>query len=163
MLKTCITVSLIMSTSAIEFVAMGDWGYSNDNLRETVRAIEATSPRRDFNILLGDNMYPNGVSSADDPQLRIFPDIVARETSSTHHVILGNHDYMQSIDAQISYSAVDQRWDLPARYYSRFYKIDDVNLCLIFIDTVNFDAEQVRWISEELQNLNVTRKSRGQS
>lgn len=119
-------------------MAIGDWGNSNGFLRETVITIESTSPERDFNILLGDNIYPKGVSSADDPQLRIFPDIVARDTSSIYHVILRIHDYMQSIDAHISYSAVDQRWDLPAGYYSRFYKIDDVNLCLIFVDTVNF-------------------------
>jgi tartrate-resistant acid phosphatase type 5 len=33
--------------------------------------------------------------------------------------VLGNHDYHTDVDAQVRYSKISRRWDMPARYYSK--------------------------------------------
>lgn len=150
MLHLIFNILLCCTKAETEFTAIGDWGYRNAFLKKTVSSMNTVSPLRDFCILLGDNSYPNGVSSVDDPKLNLFQDFVAGDSTLKHHVILGNHDYMQSVDAQIQYSARDQRWDLPSRFYSRIHDKDGVKICMLFIDTIVFNASQVEWVEQEL-------------
>ncbi len=91
-------------------------------------------------VLLGDNFYPDGVRSTDDPQwqkaiwepfglpcldgLDIFP-------------ILGNHDRKLNANAQVEYSKINRRWRMPGRFYSvQFGGI----LELAQLDSTRFDT-----------------------
>ena len=138
-------------TCNFDIVAFGDWGYSSSDLRETMASVNAISPARDFVLLLGDNAYLEGFTSVDDPKFSVFTDIVATGTSVPHYVLLGNHDYMGNVPAQIEFSGRDNRWILPANYYKEVLFKDGVRLCMLFIDTNQFDDAQVTWLNDQLR------------
>lgn len=52
-------------------------------------------------------------------------------------VVAGNHDHIGNVTAQISYSALNDRWNFPALYYSKTFITHDMSLQVIFIDTVD--------------------------
>jgi tartrate-resistant acid phosphatase type 5 len=137
--------------SSIDFAVYGDWGSDTSALRSTVRAVASRLPGRNFVILAGDNAYPAGFSSVNDPQFDLFDSVVASGVSYPHYMILGNHDYMGSIEAQLDYAKRDSRWVLPSRYYKQTMDRNGVKLCLLFIDTVNFDDAQASWLSTQLR------------
>ena len=137
-------------TGKFEFTAMGDWGLRTSTLQRTIDAIGTLVPDRDFALLLGDNAYPAGFRDLNDPQFSLFTDVVAGNSKLQHHMILGNHDYVGNISSEIAFSQVDSRWDLPSRYYRRLYETDGVKLCLLFIDTIEFDQPQVDWLRQQL-------------
>jgi tartrate-resistant acid phosphatase type 5 len=58
--------------------------------------------------------------------------------------VLGNHDYRGEPQAEIDYSEVDRKWNMPARYYSKIFFINDdttQGILLVFIDTTPFLSE----------------------
>jgi tartrate-resistant acid phosphatase type 5 len=102
--------------------------------------ITAKEINRDFIISTGDNFYPIGVASESDPQWKSsFEDIYT--DFSLHwnwYPVLGNHDYAGNPDAQVAYSKISRRWNMPARYYSKTFNINgDPNqqVLIAFIDT----------------------------
>jgi hypothetical protein len=76
-------------------------------------------------VLLGDNIYPDGVASVEDPQWsakfeRPWSDLLA--SGLPFHPVLGNHDYADSNDwargaHQVAYGRVNARWLMPAEHY----------------------------------------------
>jgi hypothetical protein len=134
---------------ALQFIAMGDWGRNGadhqkqvaEQLGKTAAAINAQ-----FIISTGDNFYPSGVISEHDPLFRYsFEDIyTAFSLQWDWYLILGNHDYKSSPDAQVAYSKISRRWKMPARYYSKKFALhgDTTQQVLIaFIDTNPFIPE----------------------
>jgi len=55
------------------------------------------------------------------------------------YVVAGNHDHIGNVTAQISYSALSNRWNFPSLYYSKIFVAKDGSLSVqvIFIDTVD--------------------------
>ncbi|WP_162054716.1 metallophosphoesterase [Pontibacter pamirensis] len=54
------------------------------------------------------------------------------------YAILGNHDYMGDPDAQVAYSKVSRRWEMPARFFSKTFSLGDGSggkIKIAFIDT----------------------------
>ena len=155
MYLAAVTISVVV-VAEVEFVAFGDWGEAKtEGLSQTMEMVDKTCPNRDFTILLGDNFYPGGVATSSDPKFKLlFEDIVTGKNGKgkPHYTILGNHDYMQNVDAQIEYSALNPDWVMPAKYYSKIFEKDDVVLCLIFTDTVEMTDDQIKWIDDELTN-----------
>lgn len=125
-------------------LAFGDWGMETYDFRmgaERLGMVNATTT-----ILLGDNLYDNGVKSADDPLWDLFHDI--RNTSDEFYAIVGNHDYIYSAQAQVTYSKADPKWVMPALYYySRLNTSDESGtyICGVFLDSYKFDDTQLRW------------------
>lgn len=110
------------------FFATGDFGVPNNKVKRTARAMDAWARRNSApNIILGlgDNFYPAGVGSADDPQFQTcWSDIflVYESLRVPWKMVLGNHDYMWEPQAQIDfhYNKVlnkDQLWNMPAKCY----------------------------------------------
>ena len=128
----------------LPFVLIGDWGrHGRDN--QTDVAIQmgktAASINSQFVISLGDNFYENGVTGLDDPYWQTsFEDIyTATSLQTPWKVILGNHDYRGNVQAQLDYSNVSRRWQLPARYYSVTQKLPDGGSAdFFYIDTSPF-------------------------
>nr|WP_315257666.1 tartrate-resistant acid phosphatase type 5 family protein [uncultured Flavobacterium sp.] len=129
--------------NALNFIVMGDWGrFGEDHQIPVARQMGITAKEisRDFIIATGDNFYPVGVASEFDPQWKSsFEDIYT--DFSLHwnwYPVLGNHDYAGNPDAQVAYTKISQRWNMPARYYSKTFDINgDPNqqVLIAFIDT----------------------------
>ncbi len=134
---------LIKNPFALNFIAMGDWGRNGADHQKQVAAQmgkTATEVRAQFIIATGDNFYPSGVISEYDPLFKYsFEDIYTDFSLQWDwYLVLGNHDYKSNPDAQVAYSKISRRWQMPARYYSKKFPIngDTTRQVLIaFIDT----------------------------
>jgi acid phosphatase len=110
------------SGPSLQVLAFGDWGTGGDGQRalaETMAATHADSPP-DFVLTLGDNFYPDGVTGPDDPMWEShFESVYAGPfwEDMRFQAILGNHDHHGDPDAQVQYSSVSDRWDMPDSYY----------------------------------------------
>lgn len=123
-------------------------------------------PRYPLNgvFLLGDNFYPRGISrdlSIRDPQFNLFSDVLAGSAPDglTFYPILGNHDWMGDVNAQVGFSLFDARWHMPALYHFKRFNLEErVNVCVWFIDTEHFfsDETQKRWLRSSLATETTT-------
>jgi predicted MPP superfamily phosphohydrolase len=149
----------------LHFLAIGDWGRNGEERQsETAEQMGewARSHPNDFVISVGDNFYPEGVASDRDPLFHYsFENIyTAHSLHCDWYVVLGNHDWEGNTDAQISYSKVSRRWNMPALYYTREFKLKQGKVLFVMIDTdpFLFDAKndytdkQLKWINETLKN-----------
>ncbi|WP_428376646.1 purple acid phosphatase family protein [Lichenicoccus sp.] len=138
------TVPALARSPSLRFVSIGDWGRDGADDQARVGAQmgrSAASFGSQYTVSVGDNFYDDGVRSTTDPQWkRSFTSIYTHPSLSTPwHVILGNHDYRGSVEAQIAYTALDARWHLPARYYQTGRRLADGTRCDFFsIDTNPF-------------------------
>ena len=61
----------------------------------------------DAALLLGDNFYPRGVVKGlgvADPQFaKVFTGVLAQGNHFPYYAVLGNHDHMDDIDAQVAF------------------------------------------------------------
>jgi len=137
------TKSLTKEPAALNFIAMGDWGRNGaDHQKQVAKqmGITASDVKAQFIISTGDNFYPSGVISPQDPSFKYsFEDIYTDFSLQWDwYVILGNHDYKSNPDAQVAYSKISRRWKMPARYFSKKFPINgDLNsqVLIAFIDT----------------------------
>lgn len=135
---------LTVSKGSLNFIVVGDWGrYGEPSQRSvaTQMARAAESVGAKFFISTGDNFYPNGVASVDDPQWQssfeqVYTDFVLH---NDWFVVLGNHDYHGNPQAEIDYTKRSQRWHMPAHYYTVTKTVDKAtNADFFFIDTSPF-------------------------
>jgi tartrate-resistant acid phosphatase type 5 len=109
--------------ATLRFFILGDTGSGDENQKKVAQGMDTLCGQNMFSgiILLGDQFYPRGVSSPQDPlwqshveipyglpclkKLPIFP-------------ILGNHDARANPEAQVDYSKTHPRWVMPQRFYS---------------------------------------------
>ncbi|AUD05395.1 metallophosphoesterase [Spirosoma pollinicola] len=162
-------------SNGLTFFAMGDWGVLGLLHQQQVAGqleTYAAGLTPSFLVMAGDNFYQIGVSSVTDPQWKLsFENIyTGTHLPSSFYVALGNHDYQQSVQAQLDYGRQHPRWIMPSRYYSQRITINNQSaLRLIVIDTNPFLEEyrqntatfpdilqdtgkQVRWIDSVLAN-----------
>jgi hypothetical protein len=142
---------------------LGDFGTGDKGQEETSRAIAEThaSAPPDLVLTVGDNFYPHGVESVDDPLWRtVFEEVYSGEFwgDKVFFPALGNHDVEGNERAQIDYSKRSPRWTMPGNYYTfrralpsgdtvRFLALD-TNL----LDKGGNRAEsQLKWIDSVLE------------
>jgi len=154
---------------ALVFQTIGDFGWGNDKQREVAAAMAKVADAEgcDFVVSVGDNIYPEGVQSTDDPKWKTnFEDVyTAPSLQVPWHVAIGNHDYDGNVEAQIAYSKVSRRWNMPAHYFKVSEMLADGTAAdFFFTDThpirrayrnwmrfVYFPpGEQVAWLEREL-------------
>ena len=118
-------------------LVVGDFGSGDLNQAAVAAAMEShcIHSGADAMVLLGDNIYMDGVNSVGDPK---WQTAVWQPLSSPClgqlpiYPVLGNHDYKGSASAQIEMSQHNPRWQMPYRFYSHsFGKL----LRIIAIDT----------------------------
>lgn len=137
------TDTLQKTDKALNFLAMGDWGRNGADHQKSVAkqmGITAAAVKTQFIVATGDNFYPSGVISPQDPLFRYsFEDIYTDFSLQWDwYPVLGNHDYKSNPDAEIAYSGISRRWKMPARYYAKkFYINGDTSqqVLIAFIDT----------------------------
>ncbi len=129
---------------SLNFLVLGDWGRNGEYFQKDVAlqmSKAAATIDSEFVISVGDNFYPIGVQSTQDPQWKAsFEDIYFNYHLQTPwYLALGNHDYYGNIQAQIDYSKISRRWNLPSNYYKKTIELKDGStLLLVFIDTSPF-------------------------
>lgn len=124
----------------MSFIALGDAGERNTHLGNVTASITTwcTSHTCDFGVLLGDNLYPLGPASADDPRMDEVIDPLTRG-GLVWYAVLGNHDYgdstMESRAAnELAWARGRKDFVLPAPTYTftagpaRFAAIDTTDL-----------------------------------
>jgi hypothetical protein len=78
----------------------------------------------DFVVLLGDNIYEDGVLAVDDPAWQTEFELPYAGVDAPFYAILGNHDYGHEGNealraaAQIEYSAHSSKWHMPGYQYT---------------------------------------------
>jgi tartrate-resistant acid phosphatase type 5 len=135
---------------ALNFLVIGDWGRSGEYFqKETALQLGYASHDIDaeFIVSTGDNIYPKGVISTADPLWkRSFEDIYTSHSLMINwYPVLGNHDYAGDPEAEIAYSKVSRRWNMPARYHS-FEQVseDGTKVLFVFMDTSPFEKRYYR-------------------
>ena len=133
---------LEQTDNALHFLVLGDFGrhgqYHQKAVAEQMGAAAITLDI-DFILSVGDNFYPNGIRSVQDPQLKnSFEDIYTNtKLYEDWYVALGNHDYKGNIEAQIDYSKVSRRWHMPDEYYKKTFTLKDGSKVLLVIMDTN--------------------------
>ncbi len=108
----------------LKFFVIADSGSGRTEQGGVAKAMEARCVAGgpfDAILMLGDNVYPAGVTSTEDPlwQDRIFlPYGSSCLNELPIFAVLGNHDYKGNPAAQIEMTLVNKRWYMPNRFYS---------------------------------------------
>lgn len=166
-------VGLETSDDSFSFLVIGDWGRNGHYHQRTVAKwmdIAAQKVDAEFVATTGDNFYSNGIASTQDPYWRSsFEDVyTGPHLFIDWHAVLGNHDYRGNWQAQIDYSEISRRWEMPAPYYAKNVDVsEDITALFLFIDTsplnpayqerdkyaeaMRQDGEtQLKWIDKQL-------------
>jgi tartrate-resistant acid phosphatase type 5 len=127
--------------------------------RNVFRAVQKVAQLTPYTFLLtlGDNFYPSGVSDTSDPKWKSVYEATYGSLSLPIYPSLGNHDHLGNIWAQVDYSKMHSRWNMPAPYYGIVQPLDSqTSLLLLAIDTdvlrQGKDPQQLLWIKDQLQN-----------
>lgn len=112
----------------LRFVALGDTGTANDGQYAVADAIREKCTRDgcDFAVLLGDNVYPSGVTSATDPDWGPRVADAYEPLGIPFYAVLGNHDYGGEGSGgdytlgkhQVEYSALHEWFIMPAEWFA---------------------------------------------
>jgi tartrate-resistant acid phosphatase type 5 len=128
----------------LQFSVLGDWGWNGKRNQTEVARIMAEKGVGSFIISAGDNFQIVGVRSVQDPlwMLNFENVFVDPAFECEWYVALGNHDYKGDVQAEIDYSKISRRWNMPARYFAVHKKINDsVAADFYIIDTSPFQSE----------------------
>ena len=132
------------------FVAFGDGGTGEADQYAVARGMGTLCRSRgcDFGLGLGDNFYPVGVRGVNDPQFRTAFELPYAPLGIPIYMILGNHDYFGTPEAEVAYARVSpsQRFVLPARYYTFFAG----GIRFVALDTNEPSAAQEAWAKKVL-------------
>ena len=156
----------------LQFSVLGDWGWNGKRNQAEVAKIMATKGVGSFIISAGDNFQVAGVRSVQDPLWLLNFESVFSDPAlyCDWFPALGNHDYKGEVQAEIDYSKISRRWNMPARYYAVHKNINATTAADFYIiDTSPFQsayykeggehlvagqdtAKQMRWIDSCLTN-----------
>ncbi|MGK2861721.1 MAG: purple acid phosphatase family protein [Chitinophagaceae bacterium] len=144
---------------SLNFLVIGDWGRNGENYQKEVAKAMGQAARdigAQFVITTGDNFYPYGVkSTADYHWISSFESIYrAQSLHVKWYPVLGNHDYISNPDAEVEYSKISSRWDMPARYYSKKYYVNgdtSQGILLVFMDTDPFEKKMQGSITDSIK------------
>jgi hypothetical protein len=155
----------------LQFSVLGDWGWNGKRNQTEVAKIMVAKKVGTFIISAGDNFQVVGVRSTQDPLWMLNFENVFSDPSleCDWYVALGNHDYKGEVQAEIDYTKISRRWNMPARYFAVHKRINDSTAADFYIiDTSPFQSEyyktdehhvtgqdtakQMRWIDSCLTN-----------
>ena len=172
---TCGQLRLKQYPDALNYLVIGDWGLGNARQREVAAQMAKVAQQVDakFVITTGDNFYPSGVTSEQDTLWKtVFEEVYdSRSLQVPWYPVLGNHDYGTNPDAQVKYTDVSDRWEMPSRYYSKVFSLPKdttEKIMFLFIDTApliprnygkNLSVDgsdttaQLKWIKKSLASV----------
>ena len=144
------------------FYALGDSGLASQSRISVLKQLDQQNKNCPANgiFLLGDNFYNAGVNSTADPNWqRHFEQPFNEQTfPCPFYACLGNHDYFGNIAAQIEYSQIQPRWNMPGAYYTFSQSVADDQTAEFFVlDTTPIEegdystGTQIRWLDNKLE------------
>lgn len=166
------SVPLPRHAGPLRFIVAGDAGTGDPHLHNGIVAL-TKAMRIDAILLVGDNIYPCGVTSVDDPQWKKVT-VNFADAGVPIYPVLGNHDYGDptpvngktvycgnpSPQSQVRATGRQPHWVFPARNYALRSPIIDV----IMIDTQPIASEfaepfmgsetvqgELEWVARALQ------------
>lgn len=137
----------------VGLIIVGDTGTGEDAQYQVARGIKkyCESHRCDAGLLLGDNIYPNGITRSDDPQMISKFEEPYRELTFAFYPVIGNHDDRGDWRAQVAYRSA--HWIMPGRWYTH----GDGELWEAFAIDTSYSAfqkkdapQQRQWLAEKL-------------
>lgn len=110
-------ITLAPRTATLRIAVAGDTGKGTEVLAQAIARVHATSPL-DAILLTGDNFYPCGVESVDDPRWSLVRPLT--RIGIPLFPVLGNHDYCGKAvpEAQIRATGAIPHWRFPAPQYA---------------------------------------------
>jgi hypothetical protein len=152
------------SDGAIGFIVLGDTGTGDAQQRAAADAAHAVCAREGcaFVLLLGDNLYPRGADSIDDPIWQTAFEEPYAAFDIPFYPVLGNHDdggeflgitlnglgneHERGL-TEVAYTSRSSRWKMPSTYHVR--REGPVGLIGLDTNTILWDAppgeEQRAW------------------
>jgi len=103
----------------LRFVVIGDAGTGRKAQKKVAETLATLCQQKgcDFVLYLGDNIYPNGVSSVNDPRFETQFAEVYQDVQLPFYAVLGNHDARGDVEAQRLYSLKNPKWRMPEFNY----------------------------------------------
>ena len=95
---------------------IGDIGDYNQQTNKIINNIKKEIKEDDNIVFLGDNFYPFGVKSITDPKWNDFKNF---DIKNKVWSILGNHDYLGNINAQLEFNL--KNWNMPNYFYKKTF------------------------------------------
>jgi hypothetical protein len=142
----------------LRFIVIGDVGTGDETQKAVAQAFNALCVVRgcDMVLVAGDNIYPDGVRSAFDPQFEEKFENPYAEVKLPFYLVLGNHDNGGGVgtnpamaEHQIAYTfrtdRTTMKWNMPARNYR--VSLGDVDLF-----GLDSGPEEVTWSSAWMPN-----------
>lgn len=132
----------------LTFISFGDFGLRTSVRQHNILMMHNLKEKVDAIWSLGDNFYNYGVSSIHDPRWTEFEN--AYRLRCPFYAILGNHDYLGDVQAQIDYSrSVTTFWKMPFRYYEKKFLFPDGQdgVHVFFLDTFTLCPNESRHCS----------------
>ena len=147
----------------LQFSVLGDWGWNGKrNQTEVAKVMVQKGPGK-FIISVGDNFQVQGVRSVQDPLWMLNFENVFNDPSleCDWYVALGNHDYKGNIQAQIDYTTISRRWNMPGRYFAVHKKIDkNTDVDFYIIDTSPFQTDYYKTDEHHVAGQDTARQMR---
>jgi tartrate-resistant acid phosphatase type 5 len=127
-------------TGAVHVITIGDNGTGGEGQYAVADAMVAWCALHPCDLVLGlgDNFYPDGVTSSTDPQFSSKFELPYADLDLPFYLVLGNHDYHGDVDAQVAYTDLSSKWKMPGRNYQFSSGIVD----FFALDTVDASVEQ---------------------
>ncbi len=122
---------------ALTALVLGDFGTGGPGQRRVaqVMATHVEDAAQAVLLTVGDNIYPHGVTRADDPVLDERIRNVYASLGVDIWPTLGNHDHRGDPLAQVAYAARFPRWKMPGRYYTVRRAVGAATVQFIALDT----------------------------
>lgn len=148
----------VKDPSTVRFIAIGDTGKGNDRQREVAEAMASVCASRgcDFVVFLGDNLYPDGMVTDDDPRMDEVMTDIYTHLDVPHVLTLGNHDwgrqhYVANADRQVAWAQRHEKFVLPQKYFR--FQAGDTELWSIDSDAVFWEGvePQGSWLDSTME------------
>jgi hypothetical protein len=149
------------SAPLAEVLAFGDSGTGDANQKKVADAMLnfCHAHHCDYGVMLGDNIYEDGVVSPDDPQFKTKFEDMYRPLGIPFYLALGNHDvrnHTKGIQGQIAYSNISPIWRMPDRFYSA--REGEIEYFALDTNTFSDDPTQISWLKDGLKKSDATWK-----
>mgnify|MGYP000138240327 CR=1 FL=1 len=137
----------------VNFGVIGDMGTGGPNQYKVAKSLKRMINREklSFVVGLGDNIYPNGCVSVDDPLFQTnFEDPYSILPNDRWYMCLGNHDYGYEKDnsqTQIDYTNSsynhNKKWNLPNKWYTKKFEYCEIFFTLFVLSFLNSSFKNI--------------------